>query len=1144
MAEAGSGGTEAPTAAGAQVPDAAAPLVLGQEDRADLPAATPAPETPAPAAPPRRKRRRKTGLGGRLFLLLLICGLAAGVYSLRGQRFDLPVWAVAEVESRLNRGLEGALPEGALALGGIEVMLGEDWVPHLVLEDVRLLKPGGATLLALPEAHLTLDPEGVLEGNFRMKTLRVVGARLAVRRDRDGHFDLSLGGGAGPQIDSLAALFDAADRAFAQPALRPLEKIELEALSLRLTDLAAGKSWEVGDGRLTFENRPEELAAELGLSLVEGGSAPSRAVVTVVSAKGAGQARITAQVDQVAAKDLASQTPLLGWLGVLEAQVSGQIAATVDAGGIQDLSGRLDIGAGALRPQASTTPIAFDRASLGLDYDPAAGRILLTGLNVESETLRLVATGRAYMVDNAGQAITGPLSGRRPAAFLGQIAISDFKVDPAGLFEEPITFTEGALDLRLGLEPFALEIGQVSLTRGDERLILSGAVRAEEGGWRTALDVNLNKVSLDGLLALWPRRVVPGTRAWVEGNIRNAELRDVHAALRLAPGQPARMELGYEFAGADLRYMQKMPPVRAADGYATISDKTYTLVLTRGRVTPPEGGDLDVSGTVFAVPDITVFPATGDIRFRAEGPLTAMLSLLDQPPFHYLEKARQPVTLGEGLAHVEARISLPLIQKVGMGDVKYSVTGWVKDFASDKVVAGRRITAPLLDVTADPTGMTIAGAGLIGRVPFDVALRQDFGPSVTPARVTGSVTLSQATVEEFGLGLPRSMVSGEGPGQVEITLPRDAPGQLRLTSDLAGITLALPELGWRKGGGAKGRLEAEVRLGPVPEVTALAVEGAGLSATGRVRLRPSGDLDLASFSRVTLGGWLDGAVEIRGRGNAPVGLAVTSGSIDIRSFPENRGSSGSADGSPIEVALDSLRVTEGIRLSGFRGEFSLKGGFNGTFSGRINGLTPITGTVVPSRNGTAVRVRSDDAGDAMRASGMFASAYGGALDMTLIPRATSGQYDGSATIGNMKVRQGNVMADLLSAISIVGLLDQLNGDGIVFNTAQADFVLTPDAIEVTRGSAVGASMGVSLAGLYHSDTGRLDMTGVVSPIYLVNGIGSVLTRRGEGLFGFAYRLRGTAEEPDVRVNPLSILTPGMFRDIFRSPPPTLQGGDG
>jgi hypothetical protein len=198
--------------------------------------------------------------------------------------------------------------------------------------------------------------------------------------------------------------------------------------------------------------------------------------------------------------------------------------------------------------------------------------------------------------------------------------------------------------------------------------------------------------------------------------------------------------------------------------------------------------------------------------------------------------------------------------------------------------------------------------------------------------------------------------------------------------------------------------------------------------------------------------------------------------------------------------------------------------------------------VVPSRNGPAVRVQADDAGAAMQAAGIFASGHGGQLDMTLIPRGEVGNYDGSALIEGLRVRNGSVMADLLSAISIIGLLDQLTGEGIVFSTAQADFRIAPGAIEIRKGSAVGASMGVSLSGVYDSATSRLDMTGVVSPIYLLNGIGSILTRKGEGLFGFAYRLKGTAADPDVQVNPLSILTPGMFRDLFRAPPPTLGSG--
>ncbi len=83
-------------------------------------------------------------------------------------------------------------------------------------------------------------------------------------------------------------------------------------------------------------------------------------------------------------------------------------------------------------------------------------------------------------------------------------------------------------------------------------------------------------------------------------------------------------------------------------------------------------------------------------------------------------------------------------------------------------------------------------------------------------------------------------------------------------------------------------------------------------------------------------------------------------------------------------------------------------------------------------------------------------------------------------------------------------------------------------------------MGISAAGIYEFGSERLDVQGTISPIYVLNGIGQIFSRRREGLFGFNYHLTGTAEAPKISVNPLSILTPGLFRDLFRADPPTLQ----
>ena len=549
-------------------------------DSADAP---PPEVTPAAPAKPKRKRSR-SGLGARLFLLLLAVVLAFAALGLSGKPIGLPLWAVVEIEDRLNRNLGKALPEGALAIGGMEITVDADWVPRLRLQDIRLLKQGGQALITLPDLRLSLDPQALLQGQMRARSLRLIGAKLTIRRDADGRFDLSLGAGRmQPPINSFAELFDAADAFFASPIAASLQTVEAEALSITLNDQRARRVWEVGDGRLTLHNRPTELAAELGLSLVGGGVAPARAVFSIVSEKGAKTARVTAQIEGVAAQDIASQAAPLAWAGIVTAPISGRIATTLDEGGISAMEAKLEFGAGALQPRPEAQPIAFDRAAMALRYDPAAGRINLTEFSVQSPSLRVKATGHSYLTRADGSAIRGGLATELPAAFLTQLQFSQVMVDPEGLFQEPVTFSAGALDLRLRLEPFSIDIGQLALAEDKRRLTARGTVSADAQGWTASVDLGLNEIAHDRLLALWPVTLLPNTRGWVGRNVLKGALFDVQAALRITPGAEPRLHLGYSFAGADVRFLTTLPPINAGYGYATIDGQAYTMVMSTAR---------------------------------------------------------------------------------------------------------------------------------------------------------------------------------------------------------------------------------------------------------------------------------------------------------------------------------------------------------------------------------------------------------------------------------------------------------------------------------------------------------------------------------------------------------------------------------
>ncbi len=78
-------------------------------------------------------------------------------------------------------------------------------------------------------------------------------------------------------------------------------------------------------------------------------------------------------------------------------------------------------------------------------------------------------------------------------------------------------------------------------------------------------------------------------------------------------------------------------------------------------------------------------------------------------------------------------------------------------------------------------------------------------------------------------------------------------------------------------------------------------------------------------------------------------------------------------------------------------------------------------------------------------------------------------------------------------------------------------------------------------GVYDLKNSVLNMRGVLSPIYILNSVGSVITRKGEGLIGFSFTMRGSSDAPKVVVNPLSGLAPGFLREIFRGQAPLVPG---
>lgn len=1082
---------------------------------------------------PRRRHVKRAAifLGIAIFLLVLAAGVAALAFT--GRMVQLPDWVTDRVETRLN----AMIAPAAVDIAGADLFVSRQGVPQVHLREVALSDAQGRVVAQLPELNATIAARPLLQDRqVMLRRLELTDAHLFLRRAADGSLDMALGDvpvngtGATTMVEALEQF----DDAFTAPVLAAVEGISVERLALSYEDARSGRKWQVSDGLMTLDQTDEQIELRVFFSLENDQGVPSEVAVNFVSEKGTSTARFSANFSDMPAADIATQSPGLAFLAVIDAPISGAVrSGTTADGGLAPLSAALEVGGGSLRPVDGVAPIRFNRGKSYFSYDPGGDKITFDEIEVDTAGLRLKAEGHAYLRDHvAGW----------PSSLVTQFRFGEVLLDPEGLFAEPARFVGGAVDFKVALDPFTAQIGQVVLTDAagvDYRG--SGRVTADAKGWQVDADLSLDEITDDRLLALWPVDLVPGTRRWIANNVLSGKFFDVRAAVRLRPDQPPVASLSHEFRDARVRFLKTMPPIENGFGYATITNNAFTLVVESGHVTAPAGGRVQMAGSVMHVPDLGIKRPPAEFTLRTDSTLKDILSVLDLAPLRIMSRAGQGIDLANARTQSETKLALLLKKELKTEEVIFDVQGRLSDVESTVLVPGRVLRADELTLVADTDRVEIGGTASLDGVPFTGRWTQALGPEAQgKSRVAGTIELSERFVDAFNIGLPKGTVSGAGRGAVTIDLARDAPPEFSLSSDLDGVGLSMPGLGWSKSRASKGELRVTGALSSPPRIDAVTIDAGGLQTTGRVTLTEGGQLQTAQFDRVRLNGWLDAPVTLTGRGAGnPPAIALNGGLVDLRRQPDAGGSGGGGGAPPIDVALDRLVISDGISLTRVRGQLSRTGGLGGRFTGRVNDRAPVQATLAPARNGTAIRVLSDDAGLVLRAAGIFEKSRGGSLDLVLQPRGPKGDYDGTLSIKKTRVKGAPVLAELLTAISVVGILELLDGDGLVFNDVAGDFRLTPGALQIKRGSAVGPSLGISLAGIYDLRGNRLDMQGVISPIYMLNGIGSILTRRGEGLFGFNYAVSGPAKTPRVRVNPLSILTPGMFREIFRRPPPEL-----
>ena len=147
---------------------------------------------------------------------------------------------------------------------------------------------------------------------------------------------------------------------------------------------------------------------------------------------------------------------------------------------------------------------------------------------------------------------------------------------------------------------------------------------------------------------------------------------------------------------------------------------------------------------------------------------------------------------------------------------------------------------------------------------------------------------------------------------------------------------------------------------------------------------------------------------------------------------------------------------------------------------------------------------------------------------------------GTLSIDDFKVMKAPLFAELLLAASFTGLFELLNNEGIEFEQFDAQFTGKDNIFLVSKSRAYGLSLGITGEGEINNNQKNIKLFGSIIPAYKINSllnnvplVGDLLTaREDEGIFAINYDASGPWNDPKIKVNPLSLLTPGIIRNIF------------
>ncbi|MBO6550545.1 MAG: hypothetical protein JJ964_13100 [Rhizobiales bacterium] len=1122
------------------------------------------------------------GLG----IVFIFSVLAFGSYYAMGYR-SLPVnFLKTSIETTLSSAFAGGSVRIDQALLQRDVQNGGLFV-RLVNLDLR--DEGGSKIAATPEIGVGLKFFPLLWGEVEPSSINILSpeihfvrnekrewtfwrgkgvstnstldkASLGSERDKSGEDVISQNG---MPVD-FARIGDLAKeglmKAHSQLKLSfPLSHIGVRNARVVLHEgkLDKGDVWRVPTFTLQYDPAGDKKI--IGNGVIEHTTSPGAALwVSFTHREGAQFVDLKTRLQNVIPSELSSLVPVLSSLKAVQLGVSGDMAARIDLNeGVTSGNLKVALSDGYIGLLGDEGPrFAISRGAFVFDMEPGAKHIVLRQGELFYPNGNISLKGDVWR-DNQKDEL--PDWRFQLYSTSGQI-ISDYS-DVNGSAIDEFNFSGRLFGSRA---PVVIDEFRAKIGEGQIILAHDGSL-----GYPAVLRGRVTNVSTNLLKSIWPEGFNQESRDWVFKNVKEGVVTSARLALQapdfgeralLAGEKKANLELPFmdvDVKGVVFTVFDDPMIIKTRQANLQIKGKTLVAKMKRARSSLGKGRVVEFTDGKLTIPDYEPKGPDGIVEFKFKTNTQFVDHFLKREPFSQKRTLSDHAKYFDGELTGALKVNLPLVEEVDPKDV---VVNGNMQLGEVKAQFGKfKLSNGLIKFNLGKNYIEAKGNVLINGVASKLSWDRKLLAGVDHSdqlKVTG--VFDDADRNQLGLPV-NSFVNGAVPVELLISENKSNQFDMHVLADLRKATLRAKHLGWQKDAGVPATLNVDIisnKEGGVSLIN-MKLDGRDLTVRGDIQMDETHQVTSFSFPNISYkvlsNIHVEGALNNKKIWQISAGGKTFDGRGLLKSLLRTGkvGAGGKAKdlskGIDLKAEFDTVLGWKQSKLSRFKINMSRRGDVMTDFKikGTLLNGGSLTGNLVSGKNAAPViRLRSSDTGEALRFVGFYPNMLGGQGQLKVrynVGKRQLAAQTGELIISRFSIASDPVVKEVLSNISQGKSGRSSNEQDIIkFNRLYAPFSIGQGQFVLHDSQVKGELLGATMRGSIDFDKERLRLGGTYIPLYGLNAavgvvpvLGDILVgRRGEGMLGITFGIYGSTKNPQVLVNPMSLVAPGVFRQIF------------